>query len=1167
MKKLYSLLICLLILSASLSYAQTSSDKSLIPPSPNTASLLKYAQIPVSKYTGLPNISIPLYTIQSGSLSLPVSLSYHASGIKASEEASWVGLGWSLNCGGVIGRSIRGKDDMVGSGFIGSPAVDSGYGNGYWAGTAGIGLPAAEQALTQVYGGTFDSEPDLFYFNFGGYSGKFYIPQQEHSNGMVYAVELDQKSDLKILLDYNQKRFTVTDGKGINYYFGTREYGFSESLPVTESAGSDIAQLTLTGNDCPDNKSINSWYLDSVAAPAGDKIIFHYTVPADCGGIASPTSLSETYYYRYINDPSVVQHVVDYYNLSRSVTQEVVLVGVTFKNGHVDFNISPRTDAAGFEGYTPSRLDSMSVYANNNVNPLRSVKFNYSYFSDRLKLDYLYVDNKPYHFNYNETMALPSKQTKSVDHWGLYNGAGNSKLVPKTYFDSEDILIDNGGNREADSARAQIGILTQIDYPTGGSVKFDYELNDFGGNPPIYAGAGGQIESNTGFYPSNPSVPFIQKDFYVPRETTVTFSGSAQQGLDCSQMPSSPGENEAFALLVAIPDSAATGYSSIEQYSPSEYIKALFYENCATASYKTYNIKVQPGWYRIIAESDYSHTVADVSLGYRNIIGSKPGGTSGGGLRVKRITATDANQHTMINKYIYRDIADATTSSGVLMTTPIYKDAFSIPLFSSWVGSLDGRSAYAGTFIEYRSSSVLPLSTAAQGGYIGYSYVTELFGENGEGGKKISSFMNGNYGSSYNAPPTEQISNGLLLTESTFKATGGILQKVENNYTDYGPAQKTFWGMTYQTPPFIFDLPRTEDFWGSGADIPPDGLAAVYYIKSYPVYCNWYRLINTTTSDYTPAGNHVNYISYDYNATNRQVSRSTVNQSDGSRITTKYKFPVDYSSSAGSIFSAMIAANQIESPVEVQKWREVGTTDSLLASTVTEYKYFAGNKFISPYKTYQLKTVLPLSNTTVGESSPATGPFNSLLFNNSYYDLKNELDYDNYGNPVKMIANGQQTKAYQWSYNNQYPIAECKNASNTEFYVQNYEETGGTAGSAHTGNKYTTNTSVSWTAPNSRAYVIDYWYLDGATWKYKQDSYTGSSYTMTGGSAYDDVRIYPRDAQITTYTYEPLVGMTSMTDTKGQTTYYEYDSFQRLINIRDQQGNIVKHTDYHYANQ
>src|SRR6185369_3569598 len=65
--------------------------------SPTAASLGKYGDIPVSYNTGLPQVSLPIYTVESGSLRLPISLSYHASGLKVQETSSWVGAGWSLN--------------------------------------------------------------------------------------------------------------------------------------------------------------------------------------------------------------------------------------------------------------------------------------------------------------------------------------------------------------------------------------------------------------------------------------------------------------------------------------------------------------------------------------------------------------------------------------------------------------------------------------------------------------------------------------------------------------------------------------------------------------------------------------------------------------------------------------------------------------------------------------------------------------------------------------------------------------------------------------------------------------------------------------------------------------------------------------------------------------
>src|SRR5207237_971136 len=54
-------------------------------------------------------------------------------------------------------------------------------------------------------------------------------------------------------------------------------------------------------------------------------------------------------------------------------------------------------------------------------------------------------------------------------------------------------------------------------------------------------------------------------------------------------------------------------------------------------------------------------------------------------------------------------------------------------------------------------------------------------------------------------------------------------------------------------------------------------------------------------------------------------------------------------------------------------------------------------------------------------------------------------------------------------------------------------------------------------------------------------------------------------AHLITYTYDPLVGITSQTDANNRTTYYEYDASGRLKSIKDQDGNILRRFDYNYA--
>ena len=57
------------------------------------------------------------------------------------------------------------------------------------------------------------------------------------------------------------------------------------------------------------------------------------------------------------------------------------------------------------------------------------------------------------------------------------------------------------------------------------------------------------------------------------------------------------------------------------------------------------------------------------------------------------------------------------------------------------------------------------------------------------------------------------------------------------------------------------------------------------------------------------------------------------------------------------------------------------------------------------------------------------------------------------------------------------------------------------------------------------------------------------------------------DAFISTYTYNPLVGVTSVTDPKGIASYYEYNTYGRLKFVKDKDLNVLQKYCYNYRGQ
>ncbi len=504
------------------------------PKTPESAAFEKYGSTEVNEFTGTTDIGIPIYTLKSRFLEVPVTLSYQATGIRVNQEASWVGLGFDLIAGGRITVETRGCADFNsqtrgltssnlqigmtqifnrlgnhGENAVLTPATyweppqppyyDSNYYNGY-----------AISEMTQ-YG---TGEPDIFRANFLGHSITFYV--DKISNTIKFLGEQSTFNINYTLDSYNNiTTWTLVDNVGVTFYFNQAE----------------TSTNTLPGNAVVPSTVTSAWLLTKIVHPSGDYIQFTYNnygyaVPAFSMSGSEDAVLSGT-------------TVASDQNQNVAMQSPYYLTRIESTDAAMDFTLDTRTDLYGPGSRKLTQIkvsDKITGYVK------KTVTFNYSYFqttadqgihnylnslsynlpsplvtssylsssNTRLRLDSVNLNDNtlqpPYRFYYN--LNVPDKYSYSQDHWGYYNAVINqsngysfSHLIPfggfrgvQNYLPPSNYGFNTstiGSSRDCDPGWMQAMILDSIVYPTGGSTGFSYEAHQSTMVPTIPITGGG----------------------------------------------------------------------------------------------------------------------------------------------------------------------------------------------------------------------------------------------------------------------------------------------------------------------------------------------------------------------------------------------------------------------------------------------------------------------------------------------------------------------------------------------------------------------------------------------------------------------------------------------------------------------------------------------------
>ena len=466
-----------------LSFAPT--EMKMVGPSPEAARATKYSDYPVSYGLGLVDVNIPLYEVKSHSLTLPISLSYDSGGIRVDDFSGPVGLGWTLEAGGVITRSVSGEEDESTFGWANRWEEDP------IASTFNV-----PDYLAELADGTRDTSADLFSYNFCGHKGSFYIDWLSDSLDVIPTSATD------LIIEVTIDGFLITDTDGTQYSFTQSERSaryITASEPVPGAGTSSYSPAYLN--------PITAWYLTEIASmDRTDVISLKYKTYEDFYTKHSfePRSYQFSYQYDALGSSTYIWRDEDglwenglgypeitcqtgSYELEMDYNPQYI-DSILFSGGFVSFeyshnsgnnNTSRKSYPWILDCFTvksiPPATDTMEFFHCSFTNPLQT--------GDQRNLltnveltGWGGVPIESYSFTYigQGTAAMTPN---SKDLFGYYNAANNGGTAFLRLFSGSSYYSENMANRNYNSGTVSTLSLETISTASGAKTEFVYEGN------------------------------------------------------------------------------------------------------------------------------------------------------------------------------------------------------------------------------------------------------------------------------------------------------------------------------------------------------------------------------------------------------------------------------------------------------------------------------------------------------------------------------------------------------------------------------------------------------------------------------------------------------------------------------------------------------------------